>query len=414
MTPRQFPQVFLCCALLLGFLALPCSTIAAARNEGVLAKAENAKADAILLLEKLVNIDTGTGQNQGLDQMGEILAAELTKLGAQIERVSAAPMAGQNLVATFTGTGKGKILLIAHMDTVFKPGTAAERPFRITEGKAYGPGVCDDKGGIVLGLTALRIIGELDFKDFGTITLMLNTNEEVGSLGSRRLIESLARKHDVALNLEAGRVGDKLVSWRKGSASIELTVKGRASHAGNTPEKGINAALELAHQSLQLAKLANPALLTTVNLTVLQSGDRTNVIPDLAVAKADVRAVTEEEFSRLEKDLAVLVQNKLIAETEVNAKLNRSFPPMSRNAATDALVARTQEIYTELGRTLGTEGAGGAADSSLTAGVGTPSLDGLGPIGGGGHSPEEFLELDSFVPRTYLLTRLLMELGRGQ
>jgi glutamate carboxypeptidase len=317
-------------------------------------------------------------------------------------------------VATFTGAGRGRILVIAHMDTVFQPGTVAERPFRVDGGRALGPGVVDDKGGIVLGLYALRILRELDFKNFGVITFLLNSNEETGSLGSRRLIESLARKHDVALNLEAGRLGDKLVSWRKGSAVLEVTVKGKAAHAGNAPETGRNAALEIAHQVLQLGKLANPEKLTSVNFTVIQSGDRSNVIPDQALAKADVRAATEEEFARVEREMAVLARNKLIPDTEVTVKLSRSFPPFPRNPATDALVAKAQGIYGELGRVLGAEGTGGAADSSLTAGVGTPSLDGLGMLGGKGHSPEEYAELESFVSRLYLFTRLLMELGPGK
>jgi glutamate carboxypeptidase len=388
--------------------------LAAARNEALYARAEHYHTEAINLLERLVNIDSGTGYEKGLDKVVEILTAELGRLGPNVELKSAATMAGKNVVATFTGTGKGKVLLIAHMDTVFKAGTTSERPFQVKGGRAYGPGVCDDKGGIVVGLYALKILHDLNFKDFATITFMLNCNEETGSIGSRALIESLARKHDIAFNLEAGRAGDKLVVWRKGSAIIEVKVKGKASHAGNAPELGRNAAMEIAHQILQLSKLEDPAKLTTVNFTVVQSGDRENVIPDYGLAKADVRAGTTEEFSRVERDLAERVKNKLIPDTEVTATLTRNFPPMSRNAATDALAAQAQRVYSELGLTLGAEGAGGAADISLCSGVGTPSLDGLGIVGGAGHGPDEFIELESIVPRFYLLARLVMEAGKGK
>lgn len=386
---------------------------AATRHEAVYSKAEQCRTEAIQLLARLVNIDSGTGYEKGLNQVVNILTPELSLLGAHIDLVTSAPMAGSNVVATIQGAGKGKVLLIAHMDTVFKVGAASERPFRIEGQRAYGPGVCDDKGGIVVGLYALKILREINFRDFETFTLLLNSNEEVGSVGTRQLIESLARQHDVAFNLEAGRLGDKLVIWRKGSGAIEVIAKGKSSHAGNAPELGRNAAIEIAHQVLKLPKLEDAIKLTTVNVTVVQSGDRENVIPDFAVAKADVRALTKEEFSRVEHDLAELVKKKLVPDTQVTATLRRNFPPLPRNPATDALAARAQELYAELGRNLGLEGAGGAADSGFSAGVGTPSLDGLGLVGGGGHGPDEFADLDSMVPRLYLLCRLLMEAGKG-
>ena len=400
-------HVFYLC-FMVGAMIVSLPLAAATRDEALYTKAASYRTDATRLLERLVNIDTGTGQEKGLNQLIEILTMELSRVGANIDLVSSAPIVGTNVVATLRGSGKGKVLLIAHMDTVFKAGTATERPFRIEGRRAYGPGVCDDKGGIVIGLYALKILHDMDFTNFETITLMLNSNEEVGSTGSRNLIESLARKHDVAFNLEAGRVGDRLVIWRKGSAMIEVTVRGKASHAGNAPKLGRNAAMEIAHQALQLGKLEDPVKLTSVNVTVLQSGDRENVIPDYALAKADVRALTPDEFSRVERDLAGVIKSKLIPDTQVSATLRRTFPPMPQNTATDDLAAQAQRFYAELGLHLGTEGAGGAADSSFCAAVGTPSLDGLGLVGGDGHGP------DSMVPRLYLLSRLVMEAGKGK
>jgi glutamate carboxypeptidase len=383
-------------------------------NRQIIERAQQHMGAALKLWERLVNIDSGTGDEEGLRAVGAIATEELRTLGANIEIVSAKPAVGDNVVATFTGSGKGKVLLIAHMDTVFPRGTAAARPFRIKDRRAYGPGVSDNKGGIVMAMSVLKILRDLNFKNYGRITFLLNSNEETGSLGTRLLIEKLAREHDVTLNLEAGRAGDGLVIWRKGSGVIRVEVKGRAAHAGGSPEFGRNAAMELAHQILQLSKLANPEKGTTVNFTVLKAGDRKNVIPDHAVAEGDIRALVTEEFDRVERELAVMSQNKLIPDTEVVTSLQRNFPIMAQNAQTDALAAMAQKIYAELGRTLRLGGSGGAADASFAAGVFKPTLDGLGIIGGGAHTADEYAELDSMVPRFYLLTRMLMELGPGK
>lgn len=402
----------------LGLLACTLWAIAAApaavRDERVFAAAERAKPAAIELLQRLVSIDTGTGHGPGLEEVARIAAEELTKLGAKVELVTSAPLPGKNVVATFTGTGTRRVLLIAHMDTVWPVGEAARRPFRIDGQRAYGPGVLDDKCGVVAGLSALRVLRELEFKDFAQITLLLNSNEETGSIGTRQLMQNLARKHDVALNLEAGRPGDNLILARKGSGVVELIVKGKAAHAGNAPETGRNAAMEAAHQMLQLSRLGDPAAGTTINFTVFQSGDRTNVIPDQAVARADVRAFSDAEFDRLEERLVATARNKLIPDCEVTVKLTRVFVPFLRNATTDALLAKAQPLYAELERTLGGEAVGGAADSGITAAVGTPTLDGLGFVGAGGHSVDEYVDLTSITPRIYLLTRLVMELGAGR
>jgi glutamate carboxypeptidase len=392
------------------------SLVPAAAAEAVkpiLDSAEKHKPGAIKLWERLVNIDSGTGDAEGMKAVGAIAIEELKKLGATIETLSSAPAAGDNIVATFTGTGKGKVLLMAHMDTVFAKGAAAARPFRIEGGRAYGPGVSDDKAGIVVAVAVLNILQDLKFKDYARITVFLNTNEETGSRGSRALIEKLAKEHDVTLNLEAGRAGDGITIWRKGSGTIKVEVKGRASHAGVAPEIGRNAVMELAHQMMQLSKLANAEKGTTVNFTVIKGGDRKNIIPDFAEADADIRAVVTEEFDRVERELAVAIRNKLIADTEVKATLIRSFPPMPQNAQIDALATLAQRVYGEIGKKLNLGGSGGAADSSLSAGVFRPTLDGLSLIGGNAHTDREYAEVDSMVPRFYLLTRMVMELSRN-
>ena len=397
-------------ALAVSMAMLP---VQAAVDTTVQGKAEQLKGPALKLLEKLVNIDSGSGYEPGLTQVRTLVSAELKALGASIETVpNTAPDKSQHVVATLKGSGKAKILLLAHMDTVFKEGSAAARPFHIKDGRAYGPGVMDDKGDIVVALQALKILKDMNFKDYGQVTLLLDASEETGSEAASALIQKIAKEHDVTLNLEPGRPADGLVVWRKGSATAVVEVTGKASHAGVAPELGRNAAMEAAHQILQLGQLGDPEKKTTVNFTVINAGDRINVIPDHAVAKADVRAAVPEEFDRVEKDLARVASTRLIADTQVTTRLERGLPPMPQTPASDKLVAMAQGIYGELGRTLTVEGTGGAADASLAAAVGVPTLDGFGIVGGNIHTPEEYAEVESLVPRVYLLTRMLMELSR--
>lgn len=381
-------------------------------DQALLAEAEQAKSEALKLLERLVNIDSGTFNGAGLDRVGAIAMEELKRLGAKVETFPATPAMSRNVQATLTGTGKGRILLVAHMDTVFPDGAAAARPFRIDGARAYGPGIMDDKGGIVVALAALKILKQSGDTGYGKITLLLNTNEETGSHGTRALMEKLAREHDVALNLEPGRAADGLVVMRKGSGEIELEVTGKAAHAGVAPEAGRNAAMEAAHQVLQLSRLADAGKQTTVNFTVIKAGERTNVIPDHATVQADVRVAVPEEFDRVEQDLARLSANHLIPDTKVSARLRRGFPPMPKSPVTDAVAAKAQAVYGELGRKLTLESSGGAADSSLTFATGVPTIDGLGIVGGGIHTPEEYAEVESIAPRAYLLARLIQEYGK--
>ncbi|WP_395608015.1 M20/M25/M40 family metallo-hydrolase [Pseudomonas sp. B22129] len=404
-----FSRTLLAATLALSF-AVP--AYSAEPHKQIHADAEQYKGEALKLLERLVNIDSGSGYEPGLTQVRDIAVDELKQLGFSIELVPDKAANNSHVVATLKGTGKAKILLMAHMDTVFKEGSAAERPFHIKDGRAYGPGVMDDKGGIVAGIYALKVLKNQGFKDYAQITFLLDASEETGSEAASELIRTTAKKHDVTLNLEPGRPADGLVVWRKGSATAVVEVKGKAAHAGVAPELGRNAAMEAAHQILQLGKLGDEEKKTTINFTVLKAGDRVNVIPDQATAKADVRAALPEEFDRIEKDLARVSANKLIPETEVKTTLLRGLPPMPQTPESDKLVAIAQGIYGEIGRKLTIEGSGGAADASLSAGVGTPTLDGFGIVGGNIHTPEEYAEVESVVPRVYLLSRMIVELSK--
>ena len=383
------------------------------RNEKVYQAAEANRAVALDLLKEIVNIDSGTGDVEGGAKVEAVLRARLNQLGAEVRTEPAeAPGLPDNLVAVFHGTGKGKILIIAHIDTVFGPGTAAARPFSMDKERAYGPGVGDEKAGVVNAFIALKILHEMGFKNFATITFLLDDSEERGSPGSTKLIRRLAREHDVEFNMEPGDPPDALTVWRKGSASIRIHVKGRAAHAGMAPQDGRNAAVELMHQlsALQGAFPVSGSGIT-VNLTVLRAGERANIIPDQAEATVNVRYRKPEEFDTILARIEAGTHNTQVPDTTVTISHDPNFPPLIENAQIDALAARARAIYAEIGKTVELSGNGGASESALAMSEGTTALDGLGYIGGDFHTDHEWIDLNSVTPRLYLFTRLLMETG---
>lgn len=405
----------------LGVVAAACMLLAggadaAPRNEKIHAAVEANRAGALDLLREIVDIDSGTGDIEGGNKVAAVLAARLAALGAEMHPEPAeAPGLPDNLVAVLHGTGKGRILIIAHLDTVFGPGTAAARPFRTDDKRAYGPGVGDEKGGLVLAVTALKILHDTGFRDYATITLMIDSSEERGSVGSTALIKRLAAQHDVEFNMEPGDAPDVLTVWRKGSASVRLTVKGRAAHAGVAPQDGRNAALELVHQIAALdgafPKIGDG---TTVNLTLIKAGDRANIIPDSAEATYSVRYRRPEDYAAVLARMQEAAKATQIPDTTVTVVPPATgFPPLVQNARITALAGRANALYGEIGKTAELGGNGGASESALVMSAGTVALDGLGPVMGDAHNDKEWIDLGSVAPRLYLITRLLMETGRN-
>jgi glutamate carboxypeptidase len=406
-TRHKFSLAALACGLLVGGGAH------AAADANVMAAVKACEPDARALLERLVQIDSGTGDAAGIAAVEATLKPELERAGARVEIVPPEPPAvGDNLVATVTGSGRGKILLIAHIDTVFAHGTVARRPYRVTGNLAYGPGAGDDKQGSIAAVCALRALEATHFTDFARITLIVNSSEETGSFGSRALIRDHAKASDVAINLERGVPPDALLLSRKGAALVTLEITGRAAHSGLEPEKGRNAVIEAAHQALELGKLADPGRKTTVNVTVLQGGGAFNVIPDHAVLKADVRFAVPEELERVERGVTELAAATIVPDVRVKASIEKTFPAWPHVASTDALLARAQKLYAEIDRKLTGIEVGSSADVALAAETGTPSIDGFGLLGDGAHGPDDHADLASLAPRVYLLTRMLMDLGR--
>jgi glutamate carboxypeptidase len=390
------------------------NSLAAAQSHAKVEQAVQAsRAGALDLLREIVDIDSGTGDVDGGTKVEAVLAPRLLALGAAVHTEPAeAPGLPGNLVAVFHGTGKGKILIVAHIDTVFGPGTVAGRPFSVDADRAHGPGVGDEKAGVVAAITALKVLHDLGFKNYASITLLLDDSEERGSPGSTKLIKMLARQSDVEFNMEPGDPPDALTVWRKGSASIHIQVNGRAAHAGMAPQNGRNAAVELVHQLSSLeGAFPHSGDGITVNLTILKSGERNNIIPELAEATLNVRFRAPGEFASVLARVEAGAKTTIVPDTTVVVSRDPAFPPLTENAAIDALAARAQAIYAEIGKTVSLSGNGGASESALAMAEGTPALDGLGFVGGDFHTDHEWIDLASVTPRLYLFTRLLMEAG---
>lgn len=369
--------------------------------------------DGKVLLERLVSIDSGTGDAEGLAKVGDIYAAELTRLGGQVRKVPSADPAtpGDNLVATFTGRGRGRILLISHMDTVFSRGTVAQRPPRWVGERLIAPGAGDDKSGGVTAICALRALKAAGFDGYARIDLLINASEETGSPGSRDLIRQMAEAADAVINLERGVPRDRVLMQRKGSAVLTYQVKGRAAHSGLEPEKGRNAAVEAARLTLETGKLGDPAKQTTVNVTILTGGDKINVIPEAAQLSADVRALSAAEFDRVEASARRLASSPSVPEVATTSNLKRNFPPWPHAKSTDELLLRANRLYAELGRSLEGVEVGSSADSAFAALSGKPTIDGFGMEGDGAHGVDDYADFTTLAPRAYLLARMLMDLG---
>ncbi len=365
-------------------------------------------------LERLVDIDCGSYTPAGVDEIGRFVASFLAELGAEVERrPDPARRLGATIVATFSGRpGSPRALLIGHLDTVFDPGTAAERPFRIDDGTAFGPGVTDMKSGLLAGLYALKaIIAARGGLPFERLVFIANPDEEIGSLTSTPHIRESAAGVDVVLVLECARANGDIVSARKGIVDLRITVHGRAAHAGVEPEKGRNAILEAARIVEDLHALNGRWPDVTVNVGLIAGGTRPNVVAERCTVEVDVRATERHALEIAEAEIRRIAEATEVPDTTVDVEEMARWWPMEKLARSGRLVEHAQAVATALGFEVSDASTGGASDANTTAGMGVPSLDGLGPIGGNDHAPTEYLEVDSIVPRTALLAGLLLAIS---
>lgn len=368
-----------------------------------------ASRDAILSdLAALVNVDCGTRNKAGVDRVGEWIGARCSAWDWEIERLPLAEQ-GDCWLARLRGDGSGRVLLMGHLDTVYPDGTAAARPMRFEGSKIIGPGVCDMKGGLLIGMYALRTLQNANFHDFAEVAFFFNSDEEIGSPGSRPLYEPIAREMDAALVLESARANGDIVSARKGSAEFIVRVIGKAAHAGVEPEKGANAVVELAHQIIALHGLNGLMPGVTVNPGVIGGGTVSNVVPDEAWIRVDTRAVDPAGAEAVTRAINSLSVQK-IPGTRLEISGELSNPPMDRTPAVGFLAELARASAHDLGFEINDVATGGASDANVLASFGVPVLDGLGPIGGLDHSPDEYIETDSLVSRAAMLAGLIQRI----
>jgi glutamate carboxypeptidase len=408
--------------LVLSLLGLAGASTAcfAAADEKLKAAAEQEEAPLIETLHDMVMIESGSSDVEGLKKMADFTEGRLKALGAATERRKTIAGAGADIViATFQGSGTRKLMLIAHMDTVYQRGILASEPYRVDGNRIYGPGIADDKGGIAVVLHALKILKDAGWQDYATLTVLFNPDEEVGSIGSGEIIAELADRHDVVLSCEPTTASpparhDSLLLGASGTATAKIEVRGRASHAGAAPELGRNALIELAHQLLQTKDVAKSIPGTQLNWTTAQAGTVRNQIPEMAEAGADIRLTVPDGVARLQAALDEKVQDKHVPDTETIVTIKAGRPPFLAGPRGRALAEMGRVIYAEIDRKLDvTEITGGATDAGYAGRSGKAVVvESFGLAGFGFHARDEFIDANSIVPRLYLMSRMLIEQGK--
>lgn len=373
-------------------------------------------------LRALVEIESGSKDLDGLAQLAGLIANRLKALGGEVSMIEPTelyrmddtpPRVGSMVKAQFKGRGSKKVLFIAHMDTVYLKGMLKDQPFRIDGNRAYGLAVADDKQGVATLLHAIAVMRKAGIDDYGTLTVLINGDEEISSPGARATIASTAADQDMTLSFEGTGTDGGVRLATSGIAAAYLTVEGKASHAGARPEAGINALTELAHQLLQMQDLSEPATGVKVNWTLAQAGTNRNVIPAQATAAADVRALRVADFEHLEKEMRKRIQQRRLPGAKVELKFEVRRPPLEATAASRALAKRAQAIYAEIGLPMKVAevATGGGTDAAFAAlHARGPVIEGLGLTGSGAHSNDaEYVDIGTIAPRLYLVARLIAD-----
>ncbi|GAA4986526.1 M20 family metallopeptidase [Kitasatospora paranensis] len=373
-------------------------------------------------LAELVAVDSGSYSPDGVNRVADWFEHRLGRIGFTTERVPVGPVEGRPcgdvLVGRLAGTlpadrGGARILLVGHMDTVFEDGTAAARPFTLDGALAHGPGVSDDKGGLLAGLTAAELLVDQGLTGFAELVVLATPDEEIGSPASRPVTERIAAGADFALGLECARENGDLVVERKGVADLRITVTGRAAHAGIEPERGANAALAAAHLVVELQALNGRWPGVTLNVGVVRAGTRVNIVCPEAELRVEVRATTTAGLGTAVDAIAAVAARTAVDGTTAQVEQVDLCPPMEFTPAAREMLRLARTVAAELAIDLDGASTGGVGDANLTSGLGIPTLDGLGPVGGADHSPEEWLDTAGAPGRIALLAGLVARLRRG-
>jgi len=368
------------------------------------------EAEMLKLIEEIVNIESGTFLKDGVDRVGRALAREYEALGFRVH-VDEQQERGNNLLIAHPEARNPEILIIAHMDTVFPEGTVAQRPFSRDERYAYGPGVYDMKASQITTLYAIKHLMETGSDSYKNVQIILNSDEEVGSVHSRKLIEEQAKSKKYALIVEPSDEDGTLVTGRRGGGKYYLTVAGVAAHSGAEPEKGRSAIAELAHKIIKLHALTDPEKGIHANVGVIGGGTSSNTIAPHAYAYIDVRMETQQQAEELDFRIREICSRADIPGTSLELKGGITRPPMIKTEASERLLKVVQEEALKLGEAVTDKKVGSGSDGNLTAALGVATIDALGPRGGKAHSKEEYLVIESLVPRTKLLANLIARLS---
>jgi glutamate carboxypeptidase len=361
-------------------------------------------------LELLVNIDSGTGQIEGINQIMSYLEQWVCTIGCSVT-LHDSEYFGHNLVARLKGNGRVRLLLVGHLDTVYGPGATTTQPFQIRDGLAYGPGVIDMKSGVLMGMYALRVLVESGFDQFGEIIIVYNNDEEVGSPGSAPLLREIARQVDVGLVLEASRSMEFITRARKGADKYVMEVEGVPAHSGAEPHKGRSAVIELAHKMIAIHNLNMLYPGVTFNVTRLSSSEPLNVVPDAARCHISVRAFNQQGLAMAAAALEQVAAGCSIPDTHTRLTCTPGRMPYVATPEILRMVELAQVEGKALGLSIIAEGKGGLSDANLLMEAGLPALDSLGPIGGGMHDlKREYLRVESIPMRGALLAGLISRL----
>ena len=369
-------------------------------------------------LETIVSIDSGSRYVPGLEAVSAFFQKRFQKIGwttthysfdggkVPCLEVANKPISGNDSALD--------LLFIGHMDTVFEPGTAAARPFSRDETRAYGPGVCDMKGGLVTMLHIAEILQQTAVAENIAIAMAFNSDEEIGSRGSRPWYEGLATKSRCVFVFEPWRSTGERILHRKGGGNFDVICHGKAAHAGAAPEDGANAVIELAHQILAVKELARGDHGTTVNVTVIEGGTADNVIPDYAKASVDVRIAQAEEGQRIEDSFQALGRNVQTPGVRVEVRGGINRPPMAPSEKTKQVWKQIAAIGEAIGLEMTLTTTGGCSDGNYTAALGIPTIDAMGVRGGCAHSQDEYIELDSILPNMHLMFEIVKAVADGR
>ncbi|GAF65850.1 peptidase M20 [Bacillus sp. TS-2] len=366
--------------------------------------------EMLRLLERLVNTDSGSYDKVGVDKLANILKPYFTELGYSIE-TKEQEFYGNHLIIQHPKVSEPEILIVAHMDTVFEKGTASLRPFSVKGSKAFGPGVIDMKASLVSLIYALKDLKNQRNKALQHVKIILNSDEEIGSPSSRRIIEEEAKKGiQYALIMEPARKDGSLVTERRGNGHYVMEIQGKAAHSGIEPEKGRSAIQELALKIVKLHALNDYEHGISVNVGMIEGGDAVNTISAHAIGHIDVRVSTLEQIEELEHKIEEVCSTSDVIGTKIDLSGDISRPPMIKNRQISALFEIVQQVGKEIGIEIKDTKTGGGSDASFTAALGIPTIDGLGPVGGNAHSEKEYLDIPSLLERNRLLSKLIMRL----